>query len=127
MVSTPRHHTGVVITEYGAAELTGLTVRERAHLWPTSPTPTSGRASQGVPTSWRGAEAAGAGAPPPHCNRDPTWRSERSERAGVGAAGAATDQSPQDGRLGSLEHGRCKTGMFPLAIKGRSCTERGGG
>ena len=27
----PRHHTGVVITEYGAAELAGLTVRERAH------------------------------------------------------------------------------------------------
>ena len=32
MVSTPRHHTGVVITEYGVAELTGRTVRERAHL-----------------------------------------------------------------------------------------------
>ena len=32
VVSTPRHHTGVVITEYGAAELAGLTVRERAHL-----------------------------------------------------------------------------------------------
>jgi acyl-CoA hydrolase len=32
VVSTPRHHTGVVITEYGAAELTGLTVPERAHL-----------------------------------------------------------------------------------------------
>jgi acyl-CoA hydrolase len=32
VVSTPRHHTGVVITEYGAAELTGSTVRERAHL-----------------------------------------------------------------------------------------------
>ena len=31
VVSTPRHHTGVVITEYGSAELTGLTVRERAH------------------------------------------------------------------------------------------------
>ena len=31
VVSTPRHHTGVVITEYGAAELTGRTVRERAH------------------------------------------------------------------------------------------------
>ncbi len=31
VVSTPRHHTGVVITEYGAAELVGLTVRERAH------------------------------------------------------------------------------------------------
>ena len=31
VVSTPRHHTGVVVTEYGAAELTGLTVRERAH------------------------------------------------------------------------------------------------
>lgn len=32
VVSTPRHHTGVVITEHGAAELTGLTVSERAHL-----------------------------------------------------------------------------------------------
>ncbi len=32
VVSTPRHHTGVVVTEYGAAELTGLTVRERAQL-----------------------------------------------------------------------------------------------
>jgi acyl-CoA hydrolase len=32
IVSTPRHHTGVVITEYGVAELTGCTVRERAHL-----------------------------------------------------------------------------------------------
>jgi acyl-CoA hydrolase len=32
VVSTPRHHAGVVITEHGAAELTGLTVRERAHL-----------------------------------------------------------------------------------------------
>jgi acyl-CoA hydrolase len=31
VVSTPRHHTGVIITEYGAAELAGLTVRERAH------------------------------------------------------------------------------------------------
>jgi acyl-CoA hydrolase len=30
VVSTPRHHTGVVITEFGAAELAGLTVRERA-------------------------------------------------------------------------------------------------
>jgi acyl-CoA hydrolase len=30
VVSTPRHHTGVVITEFGAAELRGLTVRERA-------------------------------------------------------------------------------------------------
>jgi acyl-CoA hydrolase len=30
IVSTPRHHTGVVVTEHGAAELTGLTVRERA-------------------------------------------------------------------------------------------------
>jgi acyl-CoA hydrolase len=29
VVSTPRHHTGVVITEYGAADLSGLTVRER--------------------------------------------------------------------------------------------------
>ena len=31
IVSTPRHHTSVVVTEYGAAELAGLTVRERAH------------------------------------------------------------------------------------------------
>jgi acyl-CoA hydrolase len=31
IVSTPRHHTGVVVTEYGVAELAGLTVRERAH------------------------------------------------------------------------------------------------
>lgn len=31
VVSTPRHHTGVVITEHGAADLSGLTVRERAY------------------------------------------------------------------------------------------------
>jgi acyl-CoA hydrolase len=31
VVSTPRHHTGVVVTEFGVAELAGLTVRERAH------------------------------------------------------------------------------------------------
>ena len=30
VVSTPRHHTGVVITEYGSADLSGLTVHERA-------------------------------------------------------------------------------------------------
>jgi acyl-CoA hydrolase len=30
VVSTPRHHTGVVITEYGSADLSGRTVRERA-------------------------------------------------------------------------------------------------
>jgi acyl-CoA hydrolase len=30
VVSTPRHHTGVIVTEYGAADLMGLTVRERA-------------------------------------------------------------------------------------------------
>jgi acyl-CoA hydrolase len=30
VVSTPRHHTGVVITEYGSADLSGLTVGERA-------------------------------------------------------------------------------------------------
>jgi acyl-CoA hydrolase len=30
IVSTPRHHTDVVVTEYGAADLAGLTVRERA-------------------------------------------------------------------------------------------------
>jgi acyl-CoA hydrolase len=31
IVSTPRHHIGTVVTEHGAAELAGLTVRERAH------------------------------------------------------------------------------------------------
>jgi acyl-CoA hydrolase len=31
VIATPRHHTGVIVTEYGAAELAGLTVRERAH------------------------------------------------------------------------------------------------
>jgi acyl-CoA hydrolase len=31
VVSTPRHHTGVVVTEYGVAELAGYTVAERAH------------------------------------------------------------------------------------------------
>ena len=30
VVSTPRHHTGVVVTEYGSADLSGLTVSERA-------------------------------------------------------------------------------------------------
>jgi acyl-CoA hydrolase len=30
VVSTPRHHTGTVVTEYGVAELSGRTVRERA-------------------------------------------------------------------------------------------------
>jgi acyl-CoA hydrolase len=30
VVSTPRHHTGVVVTEFGTADLAGLTVRERA-------------------------------------------------------------------------------------------------
>jgi acyl-CoA hydrolase len=30
VVSTPRHHTGVVVTEHGAADLVGLTVGERA-------------------------------------------------------------------------------------------------
>jgi acyl-CoA hydrolase len=30
VVSTPRHHTGVVVTEHGRADLSGLTVRERA-------------------------------------------------------------------------------------------------
>lgn len=32
VVSTPRHHTAVVVTEFGAADLRGTTVRERAHL-----------------------------------------------------------------------------------------------
>lgn len=31
VISTPRHHTNVVVTEFGAAELAGLTVRERGH------------------------------------------------------------------------------------------------
>jgi acyl-CoA hydrolase len=31
IVSTPRHHTGVIVTEFGAADLAGLTVKERAH------------------------------------------------------------------------------------------------
>ena len=30
VVSTPRHHTGVVVTEYGSADLSGRTVSERA-------------------------------------------------------------------------------------------------
>ena len=30
IVSTPRHHLGVVVTEYGAADVVGMTVRERA-------------------------------------------------------------------------------------------------
>jgi acyl-CoA hydrolase len=30
VVSTPRHHTGVVVTEHGSADLVGLTVTERA-------------------------------------------------------------------------------------------------
>ncbi len=30
VVSTPRHHTGVVVTEHGSVDLRGLTVRERA-------------------------------------------------------------------------------------------------
>jgi len=30
VVATPRHHTGTVITEFGAADLAGRTVRERA-------------------------------------------------------------------------------------------------
>ncbi len=30
VISTPRHHTGTVVTEFGSAELTGLTVTERA-------------------------------------------------------------------------------------------------
>ena len=32
VVSTPRHHTAVVVTEFGAADLRDRTVRERAHL-----------------------------------------------------------------------------------------------
>ena len=31
VISTPRHHTNVVVTEQGVADLAGLTVRERAH------------------------------------------------------------------------------------------------
>ncbi len=29
MITTPRHHVDVIVTEYGAAELEGLTVQER--------------------------------------------------------------------------------------------------
>ncbi|PRC44539.1 4-hydroxybutyrate CoA-transferase, partial [Mycobacterium sp. ITM-2017-0098] len=29
VITTPRHHVDVIITEYGAAELEGLTVRQR--------------------------------------------------------------------------------------------------
>jgi len=32
VVATPRHHTAVIVTEFGAADLRGATVRERAHL-----------------------------------------------------------------------------------------------
>lgn len=31
VVTTPRQLTGVVVTEYGVADLRGLTVKERAH------------------------------------------------------------------------------------------------
>ncbi|MHC9292262.1 acetyl-CoA hydrolase/transferase family protein [Mycobacterium sp. LTG2003] len=31
VVTTPRHHVDVIVTEYGAAELEGLSVRERGH------------------------------------------------------------------------------------------------
>jgi len=30
-VSTPRHHTAVIVTEFGSVDLRGRTVRERAH------------------------------------------------------------------------------------------------
>jgi acyl-CoA hydrolase len=29
VITTPRHHVDVIVTEYGTAELEGLTVRER--------------------------------------------------------------------------------------------------
>jgi acyl-CoA hydrolase len=32
VVATPRHHTAVIVTEFGAADLRGATVRERAHM-----------------------------------------------------------------------------------------------
>ncbi len=32
IVSTPRHHLDIVVTEFGAAEVMGLTVKERAHV-----------------------------------------------------------------------------------------------
>ena len=59
VVSTPRHHTGVVVTEYGAAELTGLTVRERAHALVDIAHPDfpAGIASRG---GWTGAALASA-------------------------------------------------------------------
>ena len=55
VVSTPRHHTGVVVTEYGAAELSGLTVRERATaLADDRPSRLPGRAcAAGPPTLGR--------------------------------------------------------------------------
>ncbi len=31
IVATPRHHTGLVVTEFGSVDLRGLTVRERGH------------------------------------------------------------------------------------------------
>ena len=31
VVTTPRHQLDIVVTEFGAAEVSGLTVRERAH------------------------------------------------------------------------------------------------
>src|ERR1035441_7424785 len=60
VVATPRHHTGVVVTEYGAAELTGLTVRERAHALVISPTLISGSAYGQSPTNW-GATSSSSG------------------------------------------------------------------
>jgi acyl-CoA hydrolase len=35
VVSTPRHHTAVVVTEFGSADLRGCTVVERARLLAT--------------------------------------------------------------------------------------------
>ena len=31
IVTTPRHQLDVVVTEFGAAEISGMTVRDRAH------------------------------------------------------------------------------------------------
>ena len=51
VVSTPRHHTGVVITEYGAAELTGTAPCASALTSSsTSRIPTSGRTCARWPT-----------------------------------------------------------------------------
>ena len=60
VVSTPRHHTGVVITEYGVAELTGAPCASGRTCWPTSPTRTSAVTCAKRPTDWAGLTAHGS-------------------------------------------------------------------